>query len=71
MQALEWSVRYPSWLSHCVVLAAAPGLTAQNIAFNEIARQAIFSDPQWLQGDYALSETAQRKVWRWREWWVI
>ena len=61
MQALEWSVRYPSWLSHCVVLAAAPGLTAQNIAFNEIARQAIFSDPQWLQGDYALSETVQEK----------
>jgi homoserine O-acetyltransferase len=61
MQALEWSVRYPSWLSHCVVLAAAPGLTAQNIAFNEIARQAIFSDPQWLQGDYALSETVPEK----------
>ena len=61
MQALEWSVRHPSWLSHCVVLAAAPGLTAQNIAFNEIARQAIFSDPQWLQGDYALSETAPEK----------
>ena len=61
MQALERSVRYPSWLSHCVVLAAAPGLTAQNIAFNEIARQAIFSDPQWLQGDYALSETVPEK----------
>ena len=61
MQALEWSVRYPSWLSHCVVLAAAPGLTAQNIAFNEIARQAIFSDPQWLRGDYALSETVPEK----------
>lgn len=61
MQALEWSVRYPSWLSHCVVLAAAPGLTAQNIAFNEIARQAIFSDPQWMQGDYALSETVPEK----------
>ena len=61
MQALEWSVRYPSWLSHCVVLAAAPGLTAQNIAFNEIARQAIFSDPKWLQGDYALSETVPEK----------
>jgi homoserine O-acetyltransferase len=61
MQALEWSVRHPSWLSHCVVLAAAPGLTAQNIAFNEIARQAIFSDPQWLQGDYALSETVPEK----------
>ena len=61
MQALEWSVRYPSWLSHCVVLAAAPGLTAQNIAFNEIARQAIFSDPQWMRGDYALSETVPEK----------
>lgn len=45
MQALEWSVRYPSWLSHCAVFAAAPGLTAQNIAFNEIARQAIFFRP--------------------------
>lgn len=61
MQALEWSVRYPSWLSHCAVFAAAPGLTAQNIAFNEIARQAIFSDPQWRQGDYALSETVPEK----------
>lgn len=61
MQALEWSVRYPSWLSHCVVLAAAPGLTAQNIAFNEIARQAIFSDPQWMQGDYALSDLVPEK----------
>ena len=61
MQALEWSVRYPSWLSHCAVFAAAPGLTAQNIAFNEIARQAIFSDPQWMQGDYALSETVPEK----------
>lgn len=61
MQALEWSVRYPSWLSHCAVFAAAPGLTAQNIAFNEIARQAIFSDPQWRQGDYALSETVPDK----------
>lgn len=61
MQALEWSVRYPSWLSHCAVFAAAPGLTAQNIAFNEIARQAIFSDPQWRQGDYALSDTVPEK----------
>lgn len=61
MQALEWSVRYPSWLSHCAVFAAAPGLTAQNIAFNEIARQAIFSDPQWMQGDYALAETVPEK----------
>jgi homoserine O-acetyltransferase len=52
MQALEWSVRHPDWVSHCVAIAAAPGLTAQNIAFNEIARQAIFSDPEWHDGNY-------------------
>jgi homoserine O-acetyltransferase len=52
MQALEWSVRHPDWISHCVAIAAAPGLTAQNIAFNEIARQAIFSDPEWHDGNY-------------------
>ena len=52
MQALEWSVRHPDWVSHCVAIAAAPGLTAQNIAFNEIARQAIFSDPEWQDGNY-------------------
>ena len=61
MQALEWSVRYPDWVSHCVAIAAAPGLTAQNIAFNEIARQAIFSDPEWHDGNYleAASNPAQ------------
>jgi len=61
MQALEWSVRYPDCVSHCVAVAAAPGLTAQNIAFNEIARQAIFSDPEWHDGNYleAASNPAQ------------
>ena len=61
MQALEWSVRYPDWVAHCVAIAAAPGLTAQNIAFNEIARQAIFSDPEWHDGNYleAASNPAQ------------
>ncbi|NCG06568.1 MAG: alpha/beta fold hydrolase, partial [Gammaproteobacteria bacterium] len=57
MQALEWSVRYPDWVSHCVAIAAAPGLTAQNIAFNEIARQAIFSDPEWCDGNYQVANT--------------
>ena len=57
MQALEWSVRYPDWVSHCVAIAAAPGLTAQNIAFNEIARQAIFSDPEWCDGNYQEANT--------------
>ena len=61
MQALQWSVTYPDWVTHCVVIAAAPGLTAQNIAFNEIARQAIFSDPDWCGGDYIDANTAPEK----------
>ena len=52
MQALRWAVDFPDWVEHCVALAAAPGLTAQNIAFNEIARHAILSDPDWSEGDY-------------------
>ncbi|MDA8662600.1 homoserine O-acetyltransferase [Luminiphilus sp.] len=61
MQALQWSVTYPDWVTHCVVIAAAPGLTAQNIAFNEIARQAIFSDPDWCGGNYIDANTAPEK----------
>ena len=61
MQALQWSVTYPDWVTHCVVIAAAPGLTAQNIAFNEIARQAILSDPDWCGGDYIDANTAPEK----------
>jgi len=52
MQALQWAIDFPDWVEHCVALAAAPGLTAQNIAFNEIARHAILSDPDWHEGDY-------------------
>ena len=52
MQALQWAVDFPDWVEHCIALAAAPGLTAQNIAFNEIARHAILSDPDWCHGDY-------------------
>ena len=53
MQALQWAVSYPDSLRHCAVLAAAPNLTAQNIAFNEIARHAIVTDPDWHGGRYA------------------
>lgn len=52
MQSLQWSVDYPHRLRHAVVIAAAPKLSAQNIAFNEIARHAIISDPGFLHGHY-------------------
>jgi homoserine O-acetyltransferase len=52
MQALQWAIDYPKHLRHSVVIAAAPKLTAQNIAFNEVARQAILSDPEFHKGHY-------------------
>lgn len=54
MQALQWAVSRPEQVRHCAVLAAAPRLTAQNIAFNEIARHAILTDPDWHDGHYTL-----------------
>ncbi|WP_439106465.1 homoserine O-succinyltransferase MetX [Congregibacter sp.] len=52
MQAMAWSLRYPERLRHCIVIAAAMKLSAQNIAFNEIARRAIMSDPGFAEGYY-------------------
>ena len=52
MQALQWTVDYPRRIRNAVAIAAAPRLSAQNIAFNEIARQAISSDPHFAQGHY-------------------
>lgn len=52
MQALQWSIDYPERVRHCVIIAAAPKLSTQNIAFNEVARQAISKDPQFYQGHY-------------------
>ncbi len=52
MQALQWAISYPERLRHCVVVAAAPKLSAQNIAFNEVARQAIMNDPDFHAGHY-------------------
>ena len=52
MQALYWAAHHPEQVRNCVVLAAAPRLTAQNIAFNELARQAILADPDWQAGRY-------------------
>ncbi|HIQ39921.1 MAG TPA: homoserine O-acetyltransferase [Sulfurivirga caldicuralii] len=52
MQALQWAIDLPDRLRHAVVIAAAPKLSAQNIAFNEVARQAIMSDPDFHNGRY-------------------
>jgi homoserine O-acetyltransferase len=52
MQALAWSLLYPDRIRHCLVIAAAPKLSAQNIAFNDVARQAIMTDPDFHGGDY-------------------
>ncbi len=52
MQAMRWSLEYPDLVRHCVVIASAMKLSAQNIAFNEIARQAIMSDANFHAGRY-------------------
>jgi homoserine O-acetyltransferase len=52
MQALQWAISYPDRLRHCVAIASAPKLSAQNIAFNEVARQAILSDPEFHGGNF-------------------
>ncbi|RQO37388.1 homoserine O-acetyltransferase [Herminiimonas sp. KBW02] len=52
MQALAWSILFPERLRHCVVIASTPKLTAQNIAFDDVARQAILTDPDYHGGDF-------------------
>jgi homoserine acetyltransferase len=50
MQALAWATRYPERIRHALVIAAAPNLSAQNIAFNEVARQAIPHGSRFSRG---------------------
>tara|TARA_R110002049_G_scaffold23490_23_gene82732 strand:- start:2950 stop:4089 length:1140 start_codon:yes stop_codon:yes gene_type:complete len=57
MQAMRWSLEFPHRIRHCVVIAAALKLSAQNIAFNEVARQAIESDPDFREGHYQQHST--------------
>ena len=52
MQALSWSMLYPDRIANCLVIASTPKLSAQNIAFNDVARQAILTDPDFHDGDY-------------------
>ncbi|MGQ7244090.1 homoserine O-succinyltransferase MetX [Salinicola sp. V024] len=53
MQAMQWTIAYPERVANVAVIAATPRLSAQNIAFNEVARQAIRSDPDFHDGWYA------------------
>lgn len=57
MQAMRWALEYPERVRHCVVIASAMKLTAQNIAFNETARQSITSDPKFHDGNYLQKDT--------------
>jgi homoserine O-acetyltransferase len=52
MQALQWTLSFPERVRHSIVVACAPNLSAQNIAFNEVARQAIITDPDFHDGHY-------------------
>lgn len=61
MQVLQWTLSYPKRVKHALVIAAAPNLTAQNVAFNEVARQAIITDPEFFGGDYYAHNTLPRR----------
>ena len=60
MQALSWAITLPQRVAHCVVVASTPRLSAQNIAFNEVARRAIITDPEFHGGDYYAHQTVPR-----------
>lgn len=57
MQVMQWAIDYPDRLKHAVIIASAPNLTAQNIGFNEVVRQALRSDPDFHGGHYYEHET--------------
>lgn len=61
MQVMRWAISYPDRLRHAIVIAAAPKLSAQNIAFNEVARQSITSDPDFHDGRYYDFNTYPKK----------
>lgn len=61
MQAMAWSMMYPKRIGHCIVIASTPKLSAQNIAFNEVARSAILSDPDFHGGDYYAHDVKPRR----------
>ncbi|HYG44881.1 MAG TPA: homoserine O-acetyltransferase [Bordetella sp.] len=61
MQALSWAITCPDRVAHCIVVASTPRLSAQNIGFNEVARRAIITDPDFHGGDYYAHNTVPRR----------
>ncbi len=61
MQALQWALSYPNRIRHALVIAGAPKLSAQNIAFNEVARQAIMTDPDFYGGNFYAHHVVPRR----------
>ncbi|HOE42890.1 MAG TPA: homoserine O-acetyltransferase [Rhodoferax sp.] len=61
MQALSWTLQYPSRVRHALVIASAPSLTAENIAFNEVARRAIQTDPDFHGGHFYQHGTVPKR----------
>ena len=61
MQALAWSMLYPTRIAHSLVIASTPKLSAQNIAFNDVARQAILTDPDYHDGDFYAHDVVPKR----------
>lgn len=61
MQVMQWAIDLPERVRHAIVIAAAPRLSAQNIAFNEVARQAIMSDPEFFEGHFYEHNTVPQR----------
>lgn len=61
MQVMRWSISYPERVGHAIMMAVAPKLSAQNIAFNEVARQSITADPDFYEGRYRDHDTLPKK----------
>lgn len=61
MQVQQWAIDFPSRLKHAVIIASAPRLSAQNIAFNEVARQAIMTDPEFHGGHFLANNTIPKQ----------
>ncbi|HTN30735.1 MAG TPA: homoserine O-acetyltransferase [Pseudomonas sp.] len=61
MQALQWAISYPERVRHCLCIASAPRLSAENIAFNEVARQSILTDPDFHGGHFYEHDVLPRR----------